>query len=315
MVLTNLSENTAGFGKDSRWPWTSEPAPIWAQSPDWPRISVVTPSLNQVKFIEQTIRSVIMQGYPNLEYIIIDGGSTDGSVEIIRKYENHLAYWVSEPDRGQSHAINKGFSRATGEILCWLNSDDYYFPGTLFTAAETLRTGTGNYALVGDCVAIFEDGSPPFEGRGRYENFKRLLQFWKGYHMHQPSIFWRREVFEQVGYLDESLVYTMDFDYWLRIAQRFNFVNINKPLSYANYHSEAKTGDNYVRTRKEQMRHAHRYWPRRPHPTHYQFQISMYTHMIFLPRWHRFLALARYYPKRCWSLLTDRLRAVRGKNS
>jgi glycosyltransferase involved in cell wall biosynthesis len=102
----------------------------------YPKISIVTPSFNQGRFIEKTILSVIEQDYPNLEYIIIDGGSTDESVEVIKKYDQHLAYWVSEPDRGQSHAINKGFERATGEIFGWLNSDDWYHPGALKAVAE-----------------------------------------------------------------------------------------------------------------------------------------------------------------------------------
>ncbi|MCA1630481.1 MAG: glycosyltransferase, partial [Acidobacteria bacterium] len=203
----------------SGWPWEREPSlSPEASSGDnsLPRITVVTPSYNQAEFLEQTIRSVLLQDYPDLEYIIIDGGSSDGSVEIIKKYEGHFAYWCSEPDRGQSHAINKGFARATGRIMCWLNSDDFYLPGTLRFAAESLADGTGNSAIVGHALRVYADGRPPVKLEGKYENLTRLLQFWWGYEMHQPSIFWRREVFERVGLLDESQHYIMDFDYWVR---------------------------------------------------------------------------------------------------
>src|SRR5512134_129792 len=133
-----------------------------------PKISIVTPSFNQGKYLERTIRSVIEQDYPNLEYIIIDGGSTDESVEIIRKYEKHLAYWVSEPDRGQSHAINKGFDRATGEIFGWLNSDDWYVPGALKAVAEAFAANPEAGAVVGAGEMVDEEGKlvlrcEPFE--------------------------------------------------------------------------------------------------------------------------------------------------------
>ena len=298
----------------SGWPLTAEPESLPGTMPGgrpWPRISVVTPSYNQGRFLEQTIRSVLLQGYPNLEYIVIDGGSTDESVRIIEKYEKHLAHWESERDRGQSHAINKGFARATGEILCWLNSDDYYLPGTLRIVAETLAAGTGNFALVGHCEQVFADGSPAIEGKGRYEGFERLLQFWKGYRMHQPSIFWRREVFERVGYLDESLHYTMDFDYWVRVARHFDFVNVDRALSCATYHSDAKTGDAFARYYQELMRRAPQYWPPRPSPAYYRLKASMYVNMVLKPRARRFRSLARYYPKRAWSLLIEGFRPLR----
>ena len=121
------------------WPWTEQTEPLPPRMPDgseWPRISIVTPSYNQGEFIEETIRSVLLQGYPNLEYIIIDGGSKDNSIELIKKYEKYLAYLVSEPDKGQSHAINKGFRRATGVLVGWQNSDDFYHSGAFEAAAK-----------------------------------------------------------------------------------------------------------------------------------------------------------------------------------
>lgn len=258
----------------SGWPWTSDqtPAPSVRHSP---RITVVTPSFNQAQFLEHTIRSVLLQGYPNLEYIVIDGGSTDGSVDIIRKYERYVSYWVSEPDRGQSHAINKGFARATGDIMCWLNSDDFYSPGTLWTVAATLAAGTGAYALVGDCLQVFVDGRPPYHGKGRFDGLPRLLQFWKGYQMHQPSIFWRREVFEKIGYLDENQHFIMDFDYWVRIARHFTFINVDQVLSFATYHADAKTGDDFASYMRDLRRYSTRYWPSPITPGYWKLRASL----------------------------------------
>jgi len=287
----------------NKWPWVEEKHEAW-ETKEWPKITVITPSFNQGRFIEQTIRSVVMQAYPNLEYMIFDAGSTDDTIEIIRKYERYLAYWESKPDRGQSHAINKGLARATGDILCWLNSDDYYLPDTLREVADALAEGRGNFAVVGHCIQVYDDGRPPVEGEGRYEGIDCLLQFWKGYHMHQPSIFWRREVFDRVGYLDESLHMTMDFDYWVRIAKHFDFTNLNRPLSYSTYHAGAKTGDNFARYNTELMQRAPHYWPRKPFLTYYRMKTSMFAHMIVQPKLRRLRALAAYYPRRAWSLLS-----------
>ncbi len=182
----------------------------------WPRISAVTPSFNQGQFIEETIRSVLLQGYPNLEYLIIDGGSTDGSVGIIKKYEPWLTYWVSEPDRGQSHAINKGWQRASGEIVAWLNSDDTYNPGALKCAAEALRNNPAvgmiysdmNYIDVSSNV-IHQLTSQPYE-------FHSLLL---DNYVTQSTAFVRREALDDVGLLDESLHLIMDQELWLRIGR------------------------------------------------------------------------------------------------
>lgn len=268
------------------WPWTDAPEPLPATMPSgraWPRVSVVTPSYNQGQFIEQTIRSVLLQGYPNLEYIIVDGGSTDESVEVIRKYEPFLAHWESERDRGQSHAINKGFARATGDVLCWLNSDDYYLPGTLRAVAEALFEGAGAAAVVGHCVQVYTDERRPHRGVGRFENPGRLLEFWKGYQMHQPSIFWRREVFERVGYLDESLHLTMDFDYWVRMARHFDFRNLDRDLACATYHGEAKTGDGFAAYYEELKRRAPHYWPSPLSLAHWRLRASMFGHLTYRP--------------------------------
>jgi glycosyltransferase involved in cell wall biosynthesis len=250
---------------------------------NWPKISVITPSYNQAQFIEATILSVLDQGYPNLEYIVIDGGSTDGSVEIIQKYADRLTYWVSEKDRGQSHAINKGFLKATGQIICWLNSDDTFMPGTLNTVADHLADGQGVYALLGHCYVVYSDGRPTLLLQGRYENRVRLLQYWNEYQMHQPAIFWRREVYEKIGLLDEKMHFIMDFDYWARIASHFDFKNLDVPLASANYHAEAKTGDNYAQYHKDLQKYNRRYWGSPLRGDYWKMFFSELWHLRFRP--------------------------------
>ncbi len=268
------------------WPWQVEVSNEQSEGQGeskLPKISVITPSYNQARFLEQTIRSVLSQGYPNLEYLIIDGGSTDGSVEIIRKYEEWLAYWITEKDRGQSHAINKGLTRATGQIMCWLNSDDYYPADTLRLVGKLLTDGTNNYALIGHAKTFFQDDRAPVVNRGEYLNRRRLLEFWKGYQMHQPSIFWRREVFDRVGLLREDLDLTMDFDYWARIAEFYSFTNVDRILSCCNHHTLAKTSDNCATYHRDLRKHRHHYWGSRLSLDYWLLEASMTKHLFVKP--------------------------------
>jgi len=220
------------------------------------RISVITPSFNQGQFLEQTIRSVIEQAYDDLEYIVMDGGSTDGSADIIRKYERRLAYSVSEPDEGHYHAVNKGFARATGDILCWLNSDDMFVPGAL--------------GLVNEIFTTFPDvawitGVPAFwDARGRLIRTaeripvygQRYLQ--RGEHdprilpgVQQESCFWRKSLWEKAGgRLNTKWTLAADFDLWTRMARHAELVTVATVLSGNRLHREKRSAtqkDEYFR--------------------------------------------------------------------
>lgn len=271
----------------SGWPWTEAEVILPELQPGvrgWPRISIVTPSLNQAEFLERTIRSVLLQRYPNLEYIIIDGGSTDSSIEIINKYAPHLTHYVSEADRGYVHAINKGFELATGDIMCWLSSDDFYLPGSLWRVVDKLSGRDHCSAVVGHVMKVYADGRASQKIIGRYAGLNRLLKFWHGYQMHQPSIFWRREVFKSIGYLNEERDLIADFDYWVRIARRFSFHNVDQVLSCATHHERAKTADNCVGYHQELTRQAKSFWGSPFKPSFWFFKASMFNAMTIRPR-------------------------------
>lgn len=198
------------------WPWTEAgPQPEMDMSAvDWPKITIVTPSYNQGQFLEETLRSVLLQGYPNLEYFVIDGGSTDESAAIIKKYALWIDYWVSEKDRGQTHAINKGYERATGDVINWLNSDDTYPPGSLLKVGQVFATHPNLAMCFGDSVAI--DADSVYLRTKKMNKFRReslLLQ----HQMSQPSVFLSMDVVRELGLLDESLHYVMDGAYFLRV--------------------------------------------------------------------------------------------------
>jgi glycosyltransferase involved in cell wall biosynthesis len=219
--LTSLPSHECKTG----WPWAEEIPSLPPRMPDgspWPRISIVTPSYNQGQFIEETIRSVLLQCYPNLEYIIIDGGSTDASVEIIKKYEPWLAYWISEPDHGQSHAINKGISKATGDYFAWINSDDIYKPGTLSKVAIAAKNYPSGIVLYSDCEIIDEKSHPIFLQKGEPFNPEELLLVNGDHHaIAQPTSFFLTSAVKQINGVDESLHMIMDIDIFLRLSSHF----------------------------------------------------------------------------------------------
>jgi glycosyltransferase involved in cell wall biosynthesis len=224
------------------WPWTEESRPLPERMPGgkpWPKISIVTPSYNQCEFIEETIRSVLLQGYPDLEYIIIDGGSTDNSVEIIKKYEPWLSHWVSEKDRGQSDAINKGWERSRGEIVTYLNSDDLYTPGAVAEAVYYLEKYP-TYAVVhGQSIVINNQGS----GKEIIGNPFDLISSINGgnCYISQPSAFIRRICLEDVGVLNVNLHLAMDYDLWLRLSVKYPFLFVSHIWSKFRHYSGSKS--------------------------------------------------------------------------
>jgi len=242
-VIDQLPPPPAG---KTGWPWTVQTQPHFpAQSEEisWPRISIVTPSFNQGQFIEETIRSVLLQGYPNLEYVVIDGESTDNTIEIIKKYEPYLTYWCSESDRGQSHALNKGIARCTGDIFNWINSDDLLGPGALYAVAGSWIDTPGRI-ITGKVINFNEQGDREtiVPRNLTLNNFIRWREAERnGLSWHQPGIYLPLDAVKQAGGLREDLTFSMDHLLMIEMLQHCQVTYIEDTLAYFRYHLTSKT--------------------------------------------------------------------------
>jgi glycosyltransferase involved in cell wall biosynthesis len=244
----------------SGWPWSEGSQQLPESMPDgspWPSISIVTPSYNQGQFIEETIRSVLLQGYPNLEYIVIDGNSSDESIQIIKKYASWLKYWTSEPDRGQSSAINKGLKHCSGDIFNWINSDDLLTPGALHTVAIAWHN-TPHVIIAGCVINFHEEGSENLISPNALslENFvnirkaRKCIMRW-----HQPGTFLPGTEVRRIGGLQENLRFGMDHFLMIGLFQRCNVVYVPDILARFRLHNSSKTSRyGYLQFRLERVK-------------------------------------------------------------
>lgn len=230
---------------------------------NYPKISIVTPSYNQGEFLERTILSVLNQNYPNLEYIIIDGGSTDGSIEIIKKYEKYLSHWVSEKDKGQTDAIIKGFSISTGDILTWLNSDDIFLPNVFYKVFKNFKQDPGIDLVFGNTYII--DESDKIIRELRFTKFDFSVLIYEGGNIHQAGSFWTKEIYKKVGGLNIDYIFCMDFDFFCRVASASTgkILHIKEFLSGYRIHPNSKSSTiAYTIGRKEYQEIVKKYIPK-----------------------------------------------------
>jgi glycosyltransferase involved in cell wall biosynthesis len=242
----------------SGWPWDLPAAPPPATKPV-PRISIIIPSFNLGRFIEETIRSIVLQRWPDLELIVVDGGSSDETVEVIQKYIPWIRWWVSEPDRGQADAINKGLKKATGDIVAWFNADDFYTDGIFAAVADGWRRNPkGIYAAP---VANFYTRGRETLIRPRGISLDNVIQYWtKRSIWHDPGFFWSRAVVDAVGGPDASLHYSHDFDYLIRALQFAKVESIDHVAAGFRLHQESKTVSLTRQMMAETAEVSRRYW-------------------------------------------------------
>jgi len=286
----------------SGWPWIGQ-LTATPQRMNWPKITVITPSFNQGQYIEETIRSVLLQGYPNLEYWIMDGGSTDGSVEIIRKYSPWLAGWVSEPDRGQAHAINKGLKVATGKLVGWINSDDLLMPDALL-ALGTAHLALPQALLLGDVVNFSARSGRQKLVKASHVSFESMiLPAASGAVWHQPGVYVPMELVQRVGELDESLRYLFDQDWMCRLLQQAPVHYLDKTVAKFRIHAQSKTLAERFHWQAEMELVARRYLNQAPGSD--SPRVEAY---LLLSRAATYLGKTRYDRQMGWHLTRQALR-------
>ena len=225
-----------------------------------PLVSIVTPSYNQSGFLEETMRSVLHQDYPNIEDLVIDGGSTDGSLEIIRKYEDRLAYWVSEPDKGQADAINKGWTRCRGDIIAFLNSDDYYLPGAVSNVVRAFQRNPDVDFVCGQAQWVSEQGAylQTTDFRVDGSDTWELFDLYRQTSVPQPAAFVRRRVLDKIGMLDPSFHFGLDGEFYLRVLTNFKAIALPDSLACMRLHDTSKSVGSGMGFAPEVLRIAHK---------------------------------------------------------
>lgn len=279
---------------------------------NYPKITVVTPSFNQGEFLEETIHSIIDQGYPNLEYIICDGGSSDNSIDIIKKYGDSITWWCSERDKGQTDAINKGMHRATGDIVGWINSDDVLFPNSLYLIAEFYNNHKKCEFINGMVAQINRDGTIK---RFVHTIMSKFFMKHGCYNICQQGMFWKRSLFDKLGYLDDTFHAKMDVEWLIRNYEANTVVmSLNKPLGAIRVYNETKTAmGGYIWERDAaeiRKKYCGKYSPVRSGFIWYTFILCKFLKGCYLKNW---LMCLKYKGKYYWKInkLVQRVKVPR----